>query len=132
MGVEGLDGMDRAFDRFGRENRDNIGKALVKGSDEILAASTAFVPVDEGELRDSGRTVIYPLDNDAGVVAEVRFGKGDNTKAHDDAFHAGFVEFGTIARPATPFLFPAYRLLRRRVRGRVKRAIKAAAKAVST
>ena len=130
MGVEGLDQMDRAFDRFERESRAKIEAELVKGSDEVMVAAKALVPVERGDLRDSGRTVIVPLDG-AGVAAEVRFGKGDDSSAHDDAFHASFVEFGTVQRPATPFLFTAYRLLRRRVRGRVGRAVKAAAKAVS-
>lgn len=37
-----------------------------------------------------------------------------------------FIEFGTIHSPAKPHLFPAQRLLRKRIAGRVKRAMKRA------
>lgn len=34
-----------------------------------------------------------------------------------------FLEFGTIKRPATPHLFPAFRILKKRITGRMRRAM---------
>lgn len=39
-----------------------------------------------------------------------------------------FLEFGTVNRPATPHLFPAYRLLRKKIKSRIRRAMNKAVK----
>lgn len=43
-----------------------------------------------------------------------------------DAFYARFQEFGTVNMPANPFFYPVWRARRRRVKGRISRAIKKA------
>lgn len=40
-----------------------------------------------------------------------------------DAFYARFHEFGTVKMAAQPFFFPVWRARRKRVRGRISRAI---------
>lgn len=40
-----------------------------------------------------------------------------------DAFYARFHEFGTIKMAANPFFFPVWRARRKRVKGRISRAI---------
>ena len=49
----------------------------------VLVEAQAIVPVDTGELRDSGHVEMQ--DTDASIVADVIF----------DAPHSAFVEFGT-------------------------------------
>lgn len=45
-----------------------------------------------------------------------------------DAFYARFQEFGTVKMPANPFFFPVWRARKRRVKGRISRAISKAIK----
>lgn len=45
-----------------------------------------------------------------------------------DAFYAKFHEFGTVKMPANPFFFPVWRARRKRVKGRISRAISKAIK----
>jgi HK97 gp10 family phage protein len=50
---------------------------------------------------------------------------------NERAFYARWVEFGTVKMVGRPFFFPAYRAVRRRVRGRLTRATRKAAKAIA-
>lgn len=45
-----------------------------------------------------------------------------------DAFYAKFHEFGTVKMSANPFFFPVWRARRKRVKGRISRAISKAIK----
>lgn len=99
-------------------------------SDLILKEAQSIVPVDTGELRASGKTVIQQTDKS--VIGHVVF----------DAEHAGYVEFGTGIRgassagagpysynpnwmgmPAQPYLRPALDTTRDAVKGIFKSQI---------
>lgn len=116
--VEGLDRLNRRFRELPNETGRLIEKALDKGGAEVADAARNLAPVDTGDLKESIGHLVRPLPDDRGAAAFVIV----------DAFYGRFVEFGSQDRPARPFFFPAYRLLRKRVTGRIRRAVKKAAR----
>lgn len=106
--------------------------AVVKAAEEHEALSKTLAPRDEGDLAASikSEAVITGVNPSAKVVA------GED----EMPAKARWAEFGTAPRPqkgqfegtmhpgtaATPFMFPAYRLLRKRAVSRIGRAIRTA------
>lgn len=94
---------------------------LADGGDELVEKAKSFAPEDSGDLRDSIRwewtksTTLFASKSPA-----IRFLAGSKK-----AFYARWVEFN---HPRQPFFFPAYRLLRRRIKGRMSRALTRAIK----
>lgn len=100
---------------------DGLAAANVKSAQDIAASAQRLVPVGSGTLRDSIKVVGPGQRTPGGVTvpetgAMVIAGEGD-------AFYAPFVEFGTVNQPASPFLFPSYRIFKRRAKSRAGRAI---------
>jgi len=112
--------------RFVRQVAADVPDALAKNGDELVATAQSLAADDSGRLKESGRH-FEEVDRD-GARGYVVFGKGTDTAEFDDVFYAGFEEFGTQNKPASPFLFPAYRNLRKRLKNRIKRTINKAAK----
>lgn len=118
---------DRLFAKLRRlapETDREVATAVAKGAEEVASTAQQFAAVASGELRDS---IGWQMDKSRlNIVATVSA----------DALHARWVEFGTKggvlgSQPAQPFMFPAYRLLRRRVRSRIGRAVGKAARKVA-
>lgn len=88
-----------------------------KTAKEFVAMASGVAPRDTGDLADSIRAEKVKDADSAGwgVFALWRW---------------IFVEFGTVNQTATPFLFPVYRLLRKRHVGRARRALNKAIKRV--
>jgi len=133
--VEGLKRLDRKLTRAIPDRvRRRARAAMEKGAGEIVALARSFCPVDSGALRASiGWTWGDPPEGSL-TLAVARSGAekggeritvyaGDST-----AFYARWVEFGTRAAAPSPFFFPAYRTLRRRVKSRISREITKAIK----
>lgn len=106
-----------------------IKKALDKSADELVSLQQRSVPKDEGDLARSIRKESGDHDLAARVVAggplttrPVRQGK---SATYD---YALAIEHGTSTRPAQPFFYPSYRLLKRRIKSRLARAVRAAVK----
>ena len=120
MTIQGLDKLKAKLNAMPNETRTAIKTALNESADELLDFQRRLVPIDEGDLRDS----LIKREGKHDLAVEVAAG-GRN------AFYARFVEFGTVKRAAQPFFFPAYRALRRKLRGRISRAVTKAAKKVA-
>ena len=107
-----------------------IRKALAASAEEIVAHAKRLVPVDSGDLRDSIGWTFGAAPKGAMVLATGGEGELKVTvyAGTSDAFYARWVEFGTAAQPAHPYFFPAYRLVRKRVKSRISRAVNKAAK----
>lgn len=122
---------------IGPAARVEIKKALEKSADEMASTARSFAPVDSGDLR---RSISYTFGNYAPANANVRgvISGGDVSRDKDlsvtvhagdaKAYYASFVEFGVADAPAQPYFFPAYRLTKKRVKGRISRAVNAAAR----
>ncbi|MBS0237086.1 MAG: HK97 gp10 family phage protein [Proteobacteria bacterium] len=102
--------------------------SLQKSADELVNAQKALVPVRSGALRDSIRAEARHDQLKIVVIA----GGPTTTKAaragHGSYDYSLGVEHGTAEMAAEPFFYPAYRLLKKRLRNRTKRAINKAVK----
>ena len=111
-----------------------VHKAVTKGTGEIATAARALVPEEYGDLRDSIKTDILNSPGGRGVMGIVRAGYAPDDPRTHDALGARQQEFGRAASPghpghdAQPFMFPAYRLLKRRATNRIGRALREASK----
>ena len=129
--VEGLDRLKRKMTvSIPRHVRAATRAAMEKSANEIVASARTFAPVDTGDLRDSIGWTWGDAPKGALTLASSRpVGDGERITIYaggGDAFYARFQEFGTQAMPASPFFFPAYRLNRKRAKGRITRAMKKA------
>jgi HK97 gp10 family phage protein len=80
-------------------------RALLRTANDVLDISQQFVPVDTGELKESGLVE---------VIAE------DEVHVGYSAGHAIFPEFGTIHQAAQPYLTPAMQQARVTFEARLK------------
>jgi HK97 gp10 family phage protein len=103
---------------------EELYKAVKKGADEVADLARKLAPEDTGELK---RSIHSRMAGDrVNIVGQ----------AVADATHARWVEHGTLggalgAQPPRPYMYPAYRLLRKRVQSRITRAINKAVKQVA-
>lgn len=113
--------------------RADIRRAMETGADEMVAVAKRLAPVDSGALRDSiGWTWGQPPGGSVKLASATQAGETLTVYAGDsEAFYARWVEFGTVTAAAQPYFFPAYRSLRRRIRGRTTRAVSKAVKKVA-
>lgn len=116
--VEGLEHLKKRLARLPQGIRARVRAALDKSADELVGIQQRLVPVDQGDLRDSLQKREGRHDLSVDVVA-----------GNKKAFYAPFVEFGTAKAPAEPFFFPPYRAMRKRIKSRTSRAVRAAVKA---
>lgn len=133
--VQGVDKLKRKLRAMPDAARREIAKAMEISAQEVVDLARSLVPVDQGDLRDSIGWNWHGLPEGSVELGQVREGgRGAGNLAiviyagNDRAFYARWVEFGTKAQPARAFFYPAYRAVRKRVRGRVQRAIRNAAK----
>lgn len=114
--LDGLEHAQATFRRMTPNAQAALTDALNRGGRDMVARAKALAPVDDGDLRDANRYRIEASDRRVAAVIE-------NTD-----FKARWLEFGTQRMPAQPFFWPAMRGLRKRMTGRVKRALSRAAK----
>lgn len=138
MTVQGVKSLDRKLRAFPEAARREIAKAMERSAEEVVALARSLVPVDTGRLRDSIGWTWGSAPKGSIALGTVRqSGKGTGNMAitifagNDEAFWARWVEFGTSHSRASPYFFPSYRAVRKRIRGRVTRAINKSAKTVA-
>lgn len=135
--VQGLKSLERKLTRtIPVKVREATRKAMEQGADEIVVAMKRYVPVDTGRLRDSiGWTWGDAPDGSVIIGTSAAIGQGEritifagvrSNNNYDEGFYVRFVEFGTRNMHAQPFFFPAWRLKKKRVKGRITRAMKKA------
>lgn len=105
-----MKGLKAALDRAPSVVKEKVDKALAKNADEVAGGARALA---EGH-RLTGALI-------ASIGTE-KIADGYQIEASDDAAAAN--EWGTRKMEAQPFLFPAYRLNKKRGRRRVMRALK--------
>jgi len=115
--VDGIDDVLREFDRFDRESRENLRKAVRRNANALRKAIRGRAPVDTGNLRNSIRAK-YEKDGFGADVGPTR-PKGS---------HAHLLEFGTVKMAAKPFITPAAEEQRNKYMNDIKNAIRGAIK----
>jgi hypothetical protein len=147
--IEGLAALNRKFRAMPVEVRRAIEKSVPAAGAELAGMVKRLAPTDKGNLRDSVRVEPEPGAEGFGVLViaggtpatkrEVRQSSGvvldealmveDGTKPHrNKGRFAGSWNPGVKARP---FFFPAYRALKKLLRGRMSRAMSEAIKKVA-
>lgn len=147
--IDGLDRLNRKFAALPRQVRVRIREAMEQGAEEIARMAKSLAPEDSGALVASIGWTWGSAPKGSITLASVKSRSGDGTitiyAGNSDAFYARWVEFGTSAHkaggkfkgaeipaiPAQPFFFVSYRVNRKRVKGRVTRAINKAARDVA-
>jgi len=108
-----LDAIMKAFKRIPKEARKPIKKSIDKGADELVARMRYLAPEETGELKSKIKKTEL---NELATRVEV-----------DDPV-ALYQEYGTAHNDQHPFFWPSVNTLKKRVRGRVDRAISKAVK----
>lgn len=141
--------LQRKLDRLPSVAKQLIRKAMEQGATEVVDMAKSLVPSDSGALRDSIGWTYGRAPKGAMTLGRVESLGGDLTitiyAGSSDAFYARWIEFGTSqhtaggkfagatipAIAASPFFYVSFRANRKRVKGRVTRAINNAAKEVA-
>lgn len=150
--ILGLDRLNKKLKAFPKAVEAEISKAMEQSANEIVAMSKSLAPVDSGDLQMSIGWTWGDVPKGAMVLGKVKSsGKGAGNlqitvfAGGGEAWYARLVEFGTAPHlnggrfagsqhpgtAAQPFFYPAYRATRKRAKGRVTRAVNAAAKRVA-
>ena len=112
--------------------KEAVHPALTRSGEELRSAMQGLAPKDTGALIESitvtppgGTTPPYSPPGGSTTVP-------DNqvmiTVGNSDVRYPHLVEYGTRHAPAQPFFWPAFRLLKKRLENRIKRAIRRAVK----
>lgn len=122
-----LDRLNRRMRAIPPAVKKAVVPALQKSGSELVGAMRNLAPVDTGDLRDSikytmpgNRTPPYSQPGGARIAAENQVLV---TAGNDDVRYPHLVEYGTAHAPAQPFFWPAFRLKRKKLTGRIKRGV---------
>lgn len=105
---------------------------LVKSGNDLAVTARILAPRDSGALQDSiavtpGGANTPPYSSPGGRVTVPELAVAV-TAGNADVRYAHLVEHGTQEAAAQPFFWPAFRLLRKKITGRIKRAASKAVK----
>ncbi len=100
-----------------------VEAAVDSAADDLVATARRLAPHDDGDLQDSIRKEV----GDHDLARTVKAGGPTTTRPVREGASATYdyafaQEFGTQKMPANPFFFSAYRLLRKQIVSRIKRA----------
>ncbi|KFG68701.1 HK97-gp10 family putative phage morphogenesis protein [Microvirga sp. BSC39] len=136
MAVEGIAALRAKLRALPKAAKDEIRAALAQSAEEMAAMARRLAPVESGALRASIGWTFGQAPKGSMVLAE---GSSDEAELRvtvyagsDKAFYSRWQEFGTAKMAANPYFFPSYRSLRRRIRGRITRATRKAARSVAS
>lgn len=126
------DRLKRRLDAIPRAVRAAVAPALITSGRDLSVTMRLLAPVDSGDLRNSihitlpGETT-PPYSQPGGSTTA-----GENqvivTVGNSDVRYPHLVEYGTAEAPAQPFFWPAFRLKKKAIANRIKRAIRKAVK----
>ena len=124
--------LSRKLEAIPEKVREAVAPALEKSGTELTGKMKVLAPKDTGALAASiamtpagQSTPPYSQPGGSGVVPD---GAVAVTVGNDAVRYAHLQEYGTTEAPAHPFFWPAYRLLRKRITNRTKRALSKAVK----
>lgn len=137
--VQGLNKFNRRWKAIPRRMRDEVVATMEKTAWEIVDDMYDFAPQDRGDLAGSigwtwgeapkGSMVIGSVGSNEYAGLRITFYAGDETTlvpGKGGHLHqlAKLQEFGTAQMPANPFFYPTWRLWRRRIRSRMRAAMR--------
>jgi HK97 gp10 family phage protein len=147
MKVQGRREIGRKMRALPARIKQPVQKAVTEGAEEIARMQRNLAPEHTGKLKKSIRVTppgqTTPSHSQPGGARTTREFEALVTAGDDEVRYPHLVEYGTAPHPqgglgegtqhpgttAQPFFWPGYRLARKRVRVKVKRAIGKAVKA---
>lgn len=131
--VHGLKEFQRRWSAIPEAVRINARAEMENIANDLVEKMYSLAPQDTGDLAGSigwtwgdaprGSLVLGRVGGREYAGLRITIYAGDK-----NAFYARFQEFGTRNMAANPFFFPVWRLMKRRVRSRLSRAIRKAIK----
>jgi HK97 gp10 family phage protein len=107
--------------------RESVLPAIMRSAEELADRMRHLAPEDEGDLKRSivvtgpGQTTpAYSQPGGSHVIGEL---SAAVTAGDTNTRYAHLVEFGTTKAPAKPYFWISYRLSKKRITNRIKRAI---------
>lgn len=135
--VQGMDAVQAMIARLPAGLTKQLDPALSKSADELVALMREYAPEGSAFDRDPGalKRSIHkePVDSPSGVKVKVVADALDEKGRP----YPSFVEYGHKTKegvhvPPKPFFWPAYQVMKKKIRSRAARAMTAAVKSVNT
>jgi HK97 gp10 family phage protein len=112
--------------------REAVLPAILRSAEELADRMRSLAPEDEGDLKRSiavtgpgGSTPAYSSPGGSRVAGEL---EAIVTVGNEQVRYPHLLEYGTTKAPAQPFFWVSYRLSKKRIISRIKRAINRAVK----
>ena len=122
-----LDRLSRRLEAIPRHVREAVAPSLLQSGEELANRMRSLAPVDEGDLKGSiavtGPGESTPAYSQPGGAMIVPENKVLVTAGNDAVRYPHLVEYGTAEAEAQPFFWVSFRLLRKRLANRTKRAV---------
>jgi HK97 gp10 family phage protein len=122
-----LDRLRRRLEAIPEAVKEAVRPALTKSAEELVERMKALAPEDTGALKESIHVTLpgettppYSQPGGSRIAAE---NEALVTVGNSEVRYPHLVEYGTAAAAAQPFFWPAYRLSKKRIQNRIKRAI---------
>lgn len=119
--------LQRRLEAIPQEVRKAVQPSLVKSGEELAGLMRQLAPEDEGDLKESiavtapgEQTPAYSQPGGSRVAGELEVLV---TVGNTDVRYPHLQEYGTAHHEAQPFFWPSFRLLRKRLSNRTKRAV---------
>lgn len=126
------DRLSRRLEAIPRNVKQAVAPALITAGRDLSVTMRLLAPEDTGALKESvhvtapGETTPAYSQPGGSTVA------GENqvlvTAGNSEVRYPHLVEYGTADTPAQPWFWPAYRLNKKRIANKIKRAIRKAVK----
>jgi len=112
--------------------REAVKPALAKSGQDLASMQRILAPRETGALQESIHVTLpgetTPPYSQPGGSRTAKENEVLVTVGNEDVRYAHLVEYGTADAAAQPYFWPAYRLLKKKLASRVKRAISKAVK----
>jgi HK97 gp10 family phage protein len=119
--------LQRRLEAIPKSVREAVQPSLVQSGEELARMMRQLAPEDEGDLKDSiavtapgEQTPAYSQPGGSRLAGELEVLV---TVGNEDVRYPHLQEYGTAHHEAQPFFWPAFRLLRKRLQNRTKRAV---------
>ena len=131
MSDGGLSSFQRRMRAVPEAARAAVGPALLRQADAIADMMRQLAPDDpatsapdlKSSIQVTGPGLSTPPYSQPGGAAVVPENAAAITAGNSEVRYPHLQEYGTTFHPAQPFFWPAYRLLKKRAAGAIKRAI---------
>lgn len=126
------DRLKRRLDAIPRAVKAAVVPALAKSGQDLATMQRVLAPRDSGDLQNSiavtlpGETT--PPYSQPGGSRTAKENEVLVTVGNTDVRYPHLVEYGTATAAAQPYFWPAYRLMKKKMANRIKRAIRNAVK----